>query len=43
MEYIDGFYFIASLGSGIGFNHNEHNLKLFEHNANIYTASTLVN
>jgi len=43
MEYVDGFHFIASLGNRIGFNHNEYNLKLLEHNANIYNASTLVN
>ena len=43
MEYVDGFHFIASLGNGIGFNPNEYSLKLLEHNANVYTASTLVN
>ncbi|HFK1441802.1 TPA: dUTP diphosphatase [Bacillus cereus] len=43
MEYVDGFHFISSLGNGIGFNPNEYSLKLLEHNANVYTASTLVN
>lgn len=42
MEYVDGLHFIASLGNGIQFNPNEYNLKLLNHNADVFTSSTLV-
>ena len=35
--------FYRFIRNGIGFNPNEYSLKLLEHNANVYTASTLVN
>ncbi|PEE36084.1 dUTP diphosphatase [Bacillus pseudomycoides] len=42
MEYVDGLHFIASLGNGIQFNPNEYSVKLLDHNADVYTSSTLV-
>ncbi|PFW87226.1 dUTPase [Bacillus pseudomycoides] len=42
MEYVDGLHFIASLGNGIGFNPSEYSLELLNHNANVFTSSTLV-
>ncbi|AFQ14932.1 dUTP diphosphatase [Bacillus thuringiensis] len=42
MEYVDGLHFIASLGNGIGFNPNEYSAEFLKHNANVFSASSLV-